>query len=153
VKNFLSVHGLSHYGTEFVEAIRTDRLSPVAANIFEDTGYEMIQLEMLPKHIRKRYGSLCLSPGSGQEKMYLLFWEPTLRVTNFYPGYKGDEIKRLEALLAMENLYTRALDGIVGPKLWYAVKRFQQKQGLKMTGFPDKETVFLLCHENRDKNT
>ena len=109
----------------------------------------MIRLERVPKTIREQYGLLQLPVKTGDSEKYLLFWQPSLRITKFYPGYHGEEILALEEQLASINIYGHRLDGLVGPRLWSAVKRYQEKRRLNVSGFPDSETVFLLCHEKK----
>lgn len=146
---FLESYGLSSFSGAFTHALHMDYLDKIVAAIFEQTGQQMVALRYLPEDIRQHYGVLGLSRSSFGSKTYLLFWKPELTVKEFYPGYRGDEIRRLEALLAQWNLYNYSLDSVVGPRLWRAVKRFQQANQLQVSGFPDKETIFLLCHQDR----
>jgi peptidoglycan hydrolase-like protein with peptidoglycan-binding domain len=80
-----------------------------------------------------------------ERNRYILFWKPKLEIENFYLHYEGEEIRELETLLMVEGLYRYDLDGLVGPKLMTAVNRFQRQNGLPVTGFPDSQTIFLLC--------
>ncbi|HIC84992.1 MAG TPA: peptidoglycan-binding protein, partial [Desulfobacterales bacterium] len=42
------------------------------------------------------------------------------------------------------NYYRDDIDGIVGPNLMRAVVKFQKEMGLKISGYPDVRTIFLL---------
>ncbi len=146
VLDFLAAYGLSDYGGAFYEAMEQDRLHDVADAIFEETGYQIVQVGWMPDNIKKDYGTLRFFPGQSQTESHLLFWKPRVRVTKFYLGYQGEEIRMLEELLMGVELYDYNLDGIVGPKLMTAVNEFQEEMGLTVTGFPDERTIFLLCH-------
>jgi hypothetical protein len=146
VSEFLSGYGLSDYESLFFEAMKKDRLHDVADAIFEETGYQIIQMGWIPDNIKKDYGTLRFFSEQAGKASHLLFWKPEVRVTKFYLGYQGEEIRALEELLMDVRLYDYNLDGIVGPKLMTAVNEFQQSMGLTLTGFPDQRTIFLLCH-------
>jgi general secretion pathway protein A len=146
VLGFLGAYGLSDYGRAFYEAMEKDRLHDVAAAVFEETGYQLVQMGWMPDNVTKDYGTLRFFPGQSERESHLLFWKPKVRVTKFYLGYQGEEIRMLEELLMGVELYDYNLDGIVGPKLMTAVNEFQQDMGLTITGFPDERTIFLLCH-------
>jgi hypothetical protein len=151
IETFLAAYGLSAFTETFTDALRTGHLEKVVSAIFEATGLEMVELERLPDNIQRHYGVLGLWKASSGTKTYLLFWKPQFRVTEFYPGYSSGEIKRLEERLALRGFYNHDLDSIVGPNLWAAVKSFQEKNQIRVTGFPDKGTVFLICHQDRSE--
>jgi general secretion pathway protein A len=146
VLDFLAAYGLSDYGRVFYEAMEQDRLHDVAETIFEETGYQIVQMGWMPDNIKKDYGTLRFFSEKAGKGSHLLFWKPEVRVTKFYLGYQGEEIRALEGLLMDVRLYDYNLDGIVGPKLMTAVNEFQEGMGLTITGFPDERTIFLLCH-------
>jgi general secretion pathway protein A len=146
VVNFLSAYNLSEFAIPFYKAMETGTFREVADSIFKKTGYQMIQLDNIPEDIRNRYGVLSFSFDKSGKESYFLLWRPTIRVTKFYLGYRGEEIKRLEELLAGVNQYLYYIDGIVGPRLLMAVNRFQEEKGLEVIGFPDEKTIFLLCN-------
>ncbi|MCD4755071.1 MAG: AAA family ATPase [Deltaproteobacteria bacterium] len=150
VIDFLKGYGLSEFGSTLYEAMKEDRLHEVACAIFEQTGYQMVQLDRDPVNIRDRYGLLSMADKQRGSKSYLLFWKPGLNVTKFYLGYQGQEIKKLQELLAAQRLYNYSLDGIVGPRLVAAVNCCQDAFGLEVTGLPDPRTIFLLCHAQGD---
>jgi len=145
VVKFLSAYNLSDFVRPFFKAMETKDLREVTDSIFEKTGYRMIRLDNLPENIRSRYDILSFSFDKGGKEGYFLFWRPKIRVTKFYLDYQGEEIRKLEGLLAAVKLYYYHLDGIVGPKLMRAMNRFQKTRGLEVTGFPDEKTIFLLC--------
>lgn len=146
VGNFLSAYNLSEFAMPFFKAMETGIFQEVADSIFKKTGYNMIQFDTIPEPIRSRYGVLSLSLDKSGKESYFLLWRPTIRITKFYLGYRGEEIKRLEELLAKVNQYLYYIDGIVGPRLIMAVNRFQEEKGLEVNGFPDEKTIFLLCN-------
>ena len=145
VINFLSAYKLSDFVGPFFKAMETGLFREVADSIFEKTGYQMIRLDNAPENIRSRYGILSFYFDKSGKESYFLFWRPKIRVTKFYLGYQGEEIRKLEELLAALKLYRFHLDGIVGLRLMRAVNSFQKTRGLKVTGFPDEKTIFLLC--------
>lgn len=146
VSDFLAAYGLSDYETVFFEAMEKDRLDEIAEVIFEETGYQIVQVDSIPDDINHDYGTLRFFSEQAGKASHLLFWKPKVRVTKFYLGYQGEEIRVLEELLMDVRLYDYNLDGIVGPKLMTAVNEFQQEMGLTVTGFPDERTIFLLHH-------
>ncbi len=146
VLDFLAAYGLSEYETLFLEAMENDRLYQIGEVIFQETGYQIVQVDSIPDDINRDYGLLHFFSETTGEASHLLFWKPKIRVTKFYLGYQGEEIRALEELLMDVRLYDYNLDGIVGPKLMTAVNEFQQDMGLTVTGFPDERTIFLLCH-------
>ena len=147
VINFLSAYDLSDFARPFFKAMETGLFRELADSIFEKTGYQMIHLDNIPENIRSHYGVLSSSLNKSGKESYFLFWRPTIRVKKFYLGYRGEEIIKLEKLLAGVNQYLYYIDGIVGPRLIMAVNRFQEEKGLEVTGFPDEKTIFLLCNE------
>ena len=130
----------------FFKAMETGIFKEVADSIYTKTGYNMIQLNTIPEHIKNRYGVLSISLDKSGKTNHFLLWRPTIRITKFYLGYRGEEIKMLEKLLAKSNHYLYYIDGIVGPRLIMAVNRFQEEKGLEVNGFPDERTIFLLCN-------
>jgi peptidoglycan hydrolase-like protein with peptidoglycan-binding domain len=61
------------------------------------------------------------------------------------PGYEGPEALHLQRLLTSAGVYHGPLDGVFGKKSWYALSEFQQKNGLRPTGLPDRETMEKLA--------
>ncbi|MCD6153134.1 MAG: AAA family ATPase [Syntrophobacterales bacterium] len=146
LSDFLRYYKLSDYEIDFFKAMETGRFKDINDTIYEATGYQLVRFDNLPAEIQNNYALLDFISKKTGNKTYCLFWKPTIKVTRFYIGYEGDEIMKLEKLLAACRLYTFSIDGIVGPRLMRAVSRFQQKKGLPITGLPDEKTIFLLCH-------
>jgi general secretion pathway protein A len=153
VSNFLASYGLSDFGGVFVEALEARRLRELADSIFDKTGYQMVELDRGPDKIRNHYGTLSLYAGQEGKEKYILFWRPKIKVTKFYLGYEGEEIRSLQKLLADGGLYKYKIDGIVGPQLIAAVNRLQDAGGLNVTGFPDEKTIFVLCQTAGDRHS
>ncbi|MBW2108465.1 MAG: AAA family ATPase [Deltaproteobacteria bacterium] len=149
VRAFLDAYGLAVYGDAFERAMGSGIFRPLADRIYADTGYRMVQLHQLPPNVQTRYDVLRICSQTNQSQRFFLFWKPPVHLHTFYYGYRGDEIRTLEHLLAQAGLYNYALDGVVGRRLMKAVNWFQRDCGLTVTGFPDDETVFLLCHQKR----
>jgi hypothetical protein len=147
VYDFLSGYNLSKFEIPFYNALKAKRFEEITESIFHQTGYRLIQLEKLPHHIQKKYGTLSYSSGSQGNDTYYLFWKPTMRFEIFYFNYRGQNIYVLQERLAKINLYNVNIDGIVGKKLMQAIVKFQIQSGLPVTGYPDAQTVFLLCHQ------
>jgi general secretion pathway protein A len=147
VKAFLRIHQLERYTADFQSALEDGRLGAIAQRIFGETGLRLVQLQLLPNSIRQRYGALAFTVGRNQQPVWLLFWRPQLELKRFQKNYRGSEIKTLQQRLAYMNLYQFEIDGIVGSRLIRAVAAFQKQSGLAVTGFPDDETLFWLCHQ------
>lgn len=146
VEAFLRINQLERYGADFQLALEKGRLAPMAHRIFGETGFQLVQLKTLPDSIRQRYGALTFSVARNQPPVWLLFWKPRLELRRFQTGYKSREIQTLQQQLAMLKLYRYKVDGIVGRRLIRAVSEFQRQADLPVTGFPDDETLFWLCH-------
>ena len=147
VFDFLGGYNLSMYEIPFYNALKAQRLEEVTESIFDQTGYRLIRLEKLPTHIQRKYGTLSYFSRPQGKGNYYLFWKPSIRFERFYYHYKGQNIYVLQERLAKINLYNANIDGIVGKNLMQAIVKFQVQAGLSVTGNPDAQTVFLLCHQ------
>jgi hypothetical protein len=147
---FLNIYQLDQYTHDFQQALKTGALATLAHRIYGETGYQLIQLDAITESIRRRYGALAFSIGHNQSPTWLLFWKPQLELRRFYFAYRGEEIYKLQKLLAGLHLYRFNLDGIVGNRLMDAVIRFQRQSGLPVTGFPDPVTLFWVYHQNTE---
>lgn len=146
IKSFLASYGLESYCSEFQTALNEKKLSLLQQKIFDQTGYQLIRLEILPETIKQKYDILSGYNQDSKQQEYYLFWKPWLKIVKFYSGYRGEEITDLQKLLAHMGIYDYNIDGIVGQIIMDSVKNFQKKNDLNVTGFPDSETVFLLAN-------
>ncbi|MDY6792662.1 MAG: AAA family ATPase [Thermodesulfobacteriota bacterium] len=146
VDDFLKAYQLSVHKNTFFNALETGRFQQVAQTIFNQTGYQLIRLEHIFDRVKRKYGVLSYPNTVNGKPGYFLFWKPAFTLKKFYYSYRGEEIKKLQAEMAKVKLYNYHLDGIVGKKLMNAVIHFQQQNALPVTGYPDKRTIFLLCH-------
>lgn len=144
--DFLSAYGIESFSHRFQEALDRKNLTAVQAAIFDRTGLRLIRLPDLPDSIGKKFDILSRIDRDSQKTEYLLFWKPSLTITKFYSGYKGEEISELQRILYRAGLYDYNIDGIVGQIIMKSVKDFQIQHHLQATGFPDPETVFLLAN-------
>ena len=149
VSAFMAAYNLSDYQDAFIAALKTGRVHELAERIFMNTGYELISLAHLPGQIRGKYGILSYPTKADGTLTHFLLWRPSLRLQAFYQSYKGNEILRLQEILAGLKLYTFKKDGIVGKRLITAITRFQERMNLPVTGYPDQQTLFLLCHQDK----
>ena len=145
LSEFLAYYDLSAYDDTFFTAMKTNRFKDITDRIFEETGYQLVLLDRLPEKVKNDYAVLDFISSKARKEIFCLFWKPTIEITKFYPSYRGEEIRQLEALLGAHEHYTYYLDGTVGARLMKAVSSFQKEQGLNVTGYPDQTTVFLLC--------
>ena len=152
IVDFMAAYDLSDFEEDFYEAIKKRRFSDLAQNILDQTGLSLIILDTVPDHIKKKYGVFSYPLDPMGHETHFLFWKPELAVSRFHYRYKGEEIRTLQKLLADLGLYDGSLDGVVGEKLIKAVKDYQVRAGLRLTGYPDQATIFLLCHEEADKS-
>jgi hypothetical protein len=151
VNAFLRIHQLERYAADFQSALDKGRLGPIAQRIFGETGLQLVQLQLLPNRIRRRYGALAFTVGRNQQPVWLLFWRPRLELKRFQKNYRGKEIETLQQRLAAMDLYQADVDGIVGSRLIHAVAAFQKQSGLAVTGFPDDETLFWICQRGDEE--
>ncbi|MCD4722038.1 MAG: AAA family ATPase [Desulfobacula sp.] len=147
VADFLKAYKLSMHENLFFEALETGRFQEVAVTILSKSGYQLIRLEHIPDHVKRKYGVLSYPNAVNGKKGYFLFWKPAFTLKKFYYSYRGKEIQKLQKELVKINLYNYHLDGIVGKKLMSAVIAFQKQIAIPVTGYPDEKTIFLLCHK------
>ena len=143
---FSPLEATEDYALQFQQALAHGEIEPFSHELFQATGYHLIALSQLNSYIRKNYGILTINDRAEERPLHFLLWRPPIRIEKFYYYYKGGEINKLQSLLAKVNLYHDRLDAIVGPRLMQAVVNFQKLKGLPVTGFPDPETLFWLCH-------
>jgi general secretion pathway protein A len=146
INAFLQPLGLAQYADKFRWALTQKEVAAFAHDLFHDTGYQLIELNHLNKHIRKNFGVLSIPKGMNRGRAHYVVWLPSIHIKNFYYYYQGVEINHLQSLLARANFYHDKLDYIVGPRLMKAVVDFQKQNGLPVTGFPDPKTLFLLSY-------
>jgi general secretion pathway protein A len=144
VSVFLEAYRLSRFEKSFFEALETSQLKEIAETIFDQTGYLLIGFKKIPNHIKEAYGILKYNSMQGHNENFFLFWQPSLLIKKFYYYYEGEEILKLQKMLAKINLYSGRLDGIVGKNLMLAVVNYQKQVGLPVTGYPDENSIFLL---------
>jgi general secretion pathway protein A len=150
LQDFLSGYSLGRFSRAFNAALDKGDFRKMSRTILRETGYQLITLDSLPEQVREKYGVLMCPAPQGKGNRYLLFWRPRLLIGKFYYGYKGQEIRNLQKLLAAGGYYRQELDGIVGSGLMKALVEFQRQTGIEVTGYPDQQTVFLLhILENR----
>ena len=145
--DFLMSYKLSMYENSFLTALETGRLRKVAKSIFSETGYQLIRLEHISDHVKRKNGVLSYPNAVTGKTVYFLFWKPVFTLNKFYYSYRGKEIQKLQKELLKIKLYNYHMDGIVGKKLMSAVVHFQKKMALPVTGYPDEKTIFLLCQQ------
>ena len=146
VDAFLQPFGLNQWAAKFRQALTHGEMMAFGAELFQNTGYQLVELSRLNSNIRKNFGVLSLPNETTKTSIYYVLWRPTILITNFYYYYQGVEINYLQSLLARANFYHDKLDNIVGPHLMQAVVKFQEQMGLPVTGFPDDRTLFWLAH-------
>ncbi len=146
VFSFLRDYGLSSYASDFFEGLTHGSLNAVSKRIFRDTGMCLVELVALPESVRRRFGVLAFPAQDSGKQRFFVFWRPKLLVRQFYYGYQGPEIRKIQQMLAKFRLYHDYMDGIVGKNLMKAIVEFQKQMGLRITGYPDQDTLFLMCN-------
>ena len=68
-------------------------------------------------------------------------------------GSRGEEVKQIQSKLKSWGYYSGNVDGIYGSKTYQAVKKFQQKNNLKVDGIAGSETLKALGINSSDKTT
>ena len=152
IAEFLAAHHLSHLMDSFVAAVQSGDFQKLTNTILKQTGYELIRLRQIPPMVQDRYGILRHPVASDRVATHFLLWQPRLRIEQFRKSYKGEEILKLQEMLADFGLYTFRKDGIVGRHLTDALARFQAKVNLPVTGQPDPETLFMICTLNGSRS-
>jgi len=146
VSEFLGAYGLSEFEPAFSKALVTGGFNEVTDSIFIRTGYKLVCLDRVPEDIKNQYGILVSPASHGSKQFSLLFWKPSLFITDFYYAFQGKEITSLKKMLSRAQLFNGTMDGIVDMELITSVTRFQKLAVLPPTGYPDESTLFLLSH-------
>lgn len=68
-------------------------------------------------------------------------------------GSRGEEVKQIQSKLKSWGYYSGNVDGIYGSKTYQAVKKFQQKNNLKIDGIAGSETLKALGINSSNKTT
>jgi hypothetical protein len=147
VSDFMAAYQLTEFAEEFFQAVTSDRFEEAGRSIFSKTGYQLVQLEEVPNYINEKYDILAYPQGDGGKEKFYLFWRPKLKLPAFYYSYQGEEIRKLQEILAGFRMYNDTLDGSVGKNLMKAVINFQRLAGLPVSGSPDNRTLFYLCNQ------
>ena len=122
-----------------------------------DAGFTLIEMAIVliiigiiigavSESVRHRFGVLAFPAQDSGKQRFFVFWRPKLLVRQFYYGYQGPEIRKIQQMLAKFRLYHDYMDGIVGKNLMKAIVEFQKQMGLRITGYPDQDTLFLMCN-------
>ncbi|RLB37063.1 MAG: hypothetical protein DRH12_14860, partial [Deltaproteobacteria bacterium] len=146
VLSFLDNYGLGAYAQSFFGGLTRGSLKTVSKRILQETGLCLVQLSNVPDGVRRKFGVLAYPSDGGRGQRFFLFWKPQFLVERFYYGYKGPEISKLQQFLARLSFYNDTIDGIVGRNLMRALVEFQKSMSLPVTGYPDPDTLFLMCN-------
>lgn len=144
VTTFLQGYNLRKYAQLFWRGIENGNLHTASQEIKKSTGLEIVTLPSLPRSLQNM-DVLQISTKLDKRPRFLFFWQPQLVIDDFYYNYQGNKIVQLQYMLATENYYKGAIDGIVGRKLMQSIIDFQVDLGLSLSGIPDQSTLFVLC--------
>jgi len=146
IEHFLNYYGLIEYANQIEKALKNNNFNLLNKKIYNKTGNVLIQLNKLPEKINDYYGILSYPTGNNKKNSFFLFAKPALKIDNFNYYYQGNEIIELQKMLKKLNYYKYNIDGIVGKKLFEAVYEFQKSHEIKISGYPDNNTLFLLSY-------
>jgi len=141
---FLTAYNLEIYEPLFLTAIFLENFDDITDRIYNETGMMLIHFTSLPAIVEKKYHiyeKILLNP---VHIRFFLFWKPTLMISKYENGIKGLEIRQLQTMLKKIDLYHDEIDGIVDTKLTRSLIRFQRRNQLEQTEFPDITTLFFL---------
>lgn len=144
VLDFLAAYNLEKYEPLFSTAIITEKFNTVTSTIYNETGLMLIHLSSIPDAVKTRYRileKLILTPF---HRRFFLFWKPSLVISKYKTGVKGEKIRQLQAMLRKLDLYEPRINGVVDAELTRALIRFQRRYFLEQTGSPDVSTLFLI---------
>jgi len=150
ILRFLTRHQLERYAADLEKAIQEDDLQSLTERIRRESGYQLVQLASLAEQVRQHYGALAISQPPDSAQSWLLLWQPPLALQRFHYQYQGEEIRRLQEMLVIADMYHHRLDGIVGAHMMKAVLAFQDQKDLPVTGYPDAATIFSLFNQHKD---
>ncbi len=68
-------------------------------------------------------------------------------------GHSSEQVKAVQQALKDKGMDPGDVDGKMGPKTHAALREFQKKEGLKVTGRPDSETMSKLGVEQKTGST
>lgn len=139
---FLATAGLGNLLPKLGSAIESKKIG-----VFEEAlpqGYQLLRLDRLPSQTAVEYAAFPWKKYSDEEPNWLVLWRPSLMVSDFYYGYRSENILVLQKMLKRLGYYWGPDDGMVGPVTWRAINGFQKDMKLKRTMWPDPETIFWL---------
>lgn len=149
IDTFLNGYQLHEYRDALAQALAQDRFDELATEIAQATSLQLVILPSALAEPLTEYTILSYRTGRGESKS-LLFWKPDIQVGRFEVGYRGEEVRSIQRLLARLFLYNDRVDGVVGHNTRGAVMAFQLRNGLAITGYPDPVTLFLLHQQARN---
>lgn len=76
--------------------------------------------------------------------IYFTPYNKALDVITYYYGSKGDRVSQIQQKLKNWQYYDGAVDGVYGYGTYTAVKKFQEKNGLKVDGVVGDDTLKAL---------
>lgn len=141
---FLTAYNLEIYEPLFLTAISSENFNDITDRIYNETGMMLIHFTALPAIVKKRYHvyeKILLNP---VHTCFFLFWKPSLMISKYENGMKGRKIRQLQTMLQKNDLYHHKIDGIVDTELTRSLIRFQRRNQLEQTEFPDITTLFFL---------
>lgn len=141
---FLTAYNLEIYEQLFLTAIFSENFNDITDRIYNETGMMLIHFSSLPAIVEKQYHiyeKILLNP---VHIRFFLFWKPSLMISKYENGIKGPKIRQLQTMLQKIDLYHHEIDGIVDTKLTRSLIRFQRRNQLEQTEFPDITTLFFL---------
>ncbi len=147
VIDFLKDYQIASHAQEFWQAVKTGQYEKISKIIYQASGYELIRLNTLNQEIKEKFGTFTLPSEKAGWKTHFLFWKPGLKLPKFYYRYAGNDVLKLQKMLAQIDLYHDKFDGIVGKNLMLAVIDFQKKMEIPVTGYPNKQMLFLLSQQ------
>jgi len=123
------------------QALELGSTTGVADRIAAATGERLVELPATVKRPKAVIYTYAATDGAHR----FLFWKPRSWIADFYYGYVGRPIVRLQQRLRLAGRYDARIDGIVGKYTIVALTGFQRALGLPMTGRPDAATQYLLA--------
>jgi len=92
---------------------------------------------------KKWWFSICIMLLSVSIASYTYFLsQETIQVSTYYSwGSRGDTVREIQRRLKAWGYYEGNVDGIYGYRTWQAVRKFQQKHGLKVDGIAGRNTL------------
>ena len=97
-----------------------------------------------PNRYDRYYGPYYSYPNRYYDRYYGPYYSYPNRYDRYYGPYANTTAKVVQRVLKSEGLYAGPIDGIIGPTTRAALREYQWRHHLRVTGYLDKPTLWAM---------